>query len=827
MILSDNQLTVPGRMYKVRVKCVSTRRLTAIEWLILSCTKKFERLPSMSAKTLKYAFEEVFQFQNSELLIKPCLKNLKNLKVIQISAGDSFDYNTLRFSDIDLTELGVVMLKDGLLPGEPREIPLDIYYNPLTGKISSYNNSNVNAKEAVEFGVESDYDSEFPETTIISELQSGSIGSGRFTASKLRIEKIDSLYSSEWESTINMSIDVNEKGILTTVPTIIADGVKGKIQELLTTREINKVITNSLPESEELRIKSVLGSGKSLKTAFLNVCKNGRVLFIETRFYNMFKRNTASFKDKTLILFGCKDGFSIEKDKLLVIRVPDSFSIDGCVALNDKGEHVCFCRREFTYEDTPVVVPLAVEDKRVFDDTAAAPNWLEAVVLSHLSENIEYAALCTHPILIRSMSRVKKALTEIWDTSELTAILYDIERIQNVCNQLGTELSYIISDYLEKLINRIDFADSKTALDIVGKLLSSGALKADGVTHKRIAGLVMGKMQKPSDYAELLGILKILGITTHDEALQYDEYIGNLYSKEIVKDIILAIAGRTYTKLPEFFEYDVFFNDYNECIARIENHVSGLRFYEKNEDIDILKSVMACPDLAALQSYFEELKAKNSALMRKEINIYDVLRNNDEIKAEAYVANLNAIEEALSAVLKEAYQLEETVSASQNTETAEEGRKGKKKIYIVDTCAIMHHPELFLYFSDEEYVRIPTKVIDELGKIKDKRNIKYEAELSETARAIAREIERSYLRIFNKTNKVRFLIENAALDLLPQELDSTVPDNQILSVAMKYKDWETYIISDDGIFRLASIAQSIKPITSEEFIANHRDNYML
>lgn len=65
---------------------------------------------------------------------------------------------------------------------------------------------------------------------------------------------------------------------------------------------------------------------------------------------------------------------------------------------------------------------------------------------------------------------------------------------------------------------------------------------------------------------------------------------------------------------------------------------------------------------------------------------------------------------------------------------AQSKKNNGKKIYIVDTCALMHHPDLFLYFEDEEYVRIPTKVIDELGKIKDKRNKKYGAELSETAR---------------------------------------------------------------------------------------------
>lgn len=822
MILSDNQLIIPGKQYKVRVKCISTRRLTTIEWLILSCTKKFERLPSMSGRTLKYAFEEVFQFQNSELLIKPCLRSLRNLKVIQIAGGDSFDYNTLRFSDIDLTDLGVIMLKDGLLPGESREIPLDIYYNPLTGKISSFNNSLTGAKEAIEFGTESDYNSEFPEETIISELQSGAIGSGRFTASKFKIEEIDSLVTSDWESIITVSVDASEKGVLTTTPAIIADGVKERIQELLTTKEINRVITNSLPPAEELKIRNVIGAGKSLKTAFLNVCKNGKILFIEARFYNMFKRNTASFKEKTLVLFGGNDGFTVEKDKLLIIQIPEPFSITGCVVVNDKGEHVSFCRKEYQYENVPVVAPLAIEDVRLLDDTAAAPSWLETVAMNHLSDDIGYAALFTLPILLRSLPKVQKILLAKWSDEEPQTAFGEIKKIQSVCNQLGTEM-FDISGYVASLIERIDFTDSKNALSLVEKILTSDAVKAGSDLHKKMATQVMEKIAEPSDYSELLGILRVLGISSHDDALQYDAYVGNLYSKAVVKDIIVAIANNTYTKLPEFFELDVFFNDYAECIAQIENHVSGLRLFDKNEGTDILKSVMACPDLAALQSFVAELKAKNATLMARGINVYDVLRNNDIVKADSFATNMNAVEEALSIVLDEAYKEQETVPEKDTGENAVE--KIKKKIYIVDTCAMMHHPEIFLYFGDEEYVRVPTKVIDELGKIKDKRNLKYDTELSDTARNLAREIERSYVRIFNKTNKVRFLIENAALELLPRELDPNVPDNQILSVAMKYKDWDAYIISDDGVFRLTSLAQNIQPITSEDFIASHKDSF--
>lgn len=825
MILSDNQLVVPGSMYKVRVKCISTRRLTTIEWLILSCTKKFERLPSMAGKTLKYAFEEVFQFQNSELLIKPCLKNLQSLKVIQVAGGTSFDYGTLRFSDIYLTDLGMIMLKDGLLPGEPREIPLSIFYNPLTGKISSTNHSITGAKDAIEFGTKSDYDSHFPEETIISELQSGAIGSGRFTASKFRIEEIECLVSSDWQSTISISVNADEKGIITTTPAIIADGVKGKIQELFFTKTINSEVTGSLPSADELKIRNIIGSGKAMKTAFLNVCKNGRVLFIEAGFYNMFKRNTTSFKEKTLILFNSHEEFKIatvEKDKILIIHLPEEFPNIGCAVINDRGGHASFCKKYYTYEDKTVEVPLVVEDDSLFGNPAAALQWLETISYKRLLDDARYAGLFTLPILIKSLPKVQKLLASKWVAEDISVALGDIQKIKTVCDQLRTEM-FDIGVCLESLLDRIDFSDNKSALDIVEKIFTSGAVRLHGNLYRELAGRIIGKIKQPSDYIELLGILKVLRITSHEEALQYDNYVESLYSKAVVEDIIVAVAEGTYNRLPEFFEMDTFFNDYEECVTQIENHVSGLKIFEKCNPESILNSILACPDIAALQSFVAEFKAKNAALMVKGINVYDVLRNYDEAKAGAYIANLKELEEAISTVLDDVYKEQEPVRQIDGKTI---GDPLKRKIYIVDTCAMMHHPEIFQYFGEEEYVRVPTKVIDELGKIKDKRNSKYSSELSDTARKIAREIEYAYMRIFNETNKIRFLVENASLNLLPPELDPNVPDNQILSVALKYKDWDVSIISDDGVFRLTSIAQNIHPITSEEFISSHKESFV-
>lgn len=258
MILSENQLKVPGKMYKVRVKCVSTQRLTTIEWLILNCTKKFENLTAMKQKTLKYAFEEVFQFQNSELLIKPCLKHLRRLDVIRIEGGDKFNYDSLCFADIELTELGDIMLKDGLLPGESREISLDIYYNPLTGKMSNFNNENVNGKEVIDFGTESDYSNVFPEQHIVDGLQSGSVGGGRFTASKFRIEEIESISSMDWESVVTLTVDVNDKNELKTNPEIIEPGVRRLFTDLFYTKEITKTLTQKLPDINDLEVKHIM-----------------------------------------------------------------------------------------------------------------------------------------------------------------------------------------------------------------------------------------------------------------------------------------------------------------------------------------------------------------------------------------------------------------------------------------------------------------------------------------------------------------------------------------------------------------------------------------
>ena len=300
--------------------------------------------------------------------------------------------------------------------------------------------------------------------------------------------------------------------------------------------------------------------------------------------------------------------------------------------------------------------------------------------------------------------------------------------------------------------------------------------------------------------------------------MKYDEIINSLYSDELISDTLAVIMQEKYTKLPELFEMDSLFNSYVQAMKELEFLVSGLKLFEPANAEEIEKAIENCADVALIQAYAAEIVAKHASLLTKGVNVYTEMRKIDSEKADNFFCNIDFIKQKVAKMMSAETEVPETVASAELPETT---TSISRKMYILDTCALIHHPEILLSFKEDEYVRIPTKVIDELGKIKDKRSVKYSAEVARTAARLANDIERRYLKLFNYQNKMRLMIENAELDLLPEDLDRAVPDNQILSVALKYRDWNPIIISDDGVFRLTSLAQNIQAQKSEDFLKEH------
>ena len=130
----------------------------------------------------------------------------------------------------------------------------------MTGKINNYFNGNPEAIDAIKFGTESDYNMDFPEKLVMEELQSGAVGGGRFTASKFKIESIESMASVDWESNIIITTDVNDDGIITTNPKIVEENMKDHIDLLFLTKEITHQITNALSVIDMDQVQNIVGS---------------------------------------------------------------------------------------------------------------------------------------------------------------------------------------------------------------------------------------------------------------------------------------------------------------------------------------------------------------------------------------------------------------------------------------------------------------------------------------------------------------------------------------------------------------------------------------
>ena len=818
MIIAENPVKVPGKRFKIKVSCVSTRRLTTLEWLLLSCAKKF----SHSGYGVKEVFEKVFQFQNSELLIKPCLKSLSDLKVIRFSTGEMYDYAKLKFSGFQLTELGQVMLKDGLLPGEEREIPLDVYYNPLTGKVTTSDSQFISKTTEIEFGTESDYNLDFPEESIISGLQSGAVASGKFMAAKYRIENIERISEQDWSVNTEISVDLGDDGILSTLPEIVEPRMYANVRNILMAKDIPEKTLSRLTPLDTVVPSRIIGSGLNIKQAVQEICKNSKVLFIHSSIYDAYKKNTTFFKDKIVVVYDEDKNIQIEikqkkKEVTKFIYVPDKPQIDGVVIMNEKEESLSICKAEWEYKGKKITVPVAIEDNRMEIKNKMLSSWMDQLVQNKVLDDINYLILASLPGIKTNHKVIRNLISNKWADASIQKIVVDCKVFKNAYEKLDIvpiNLVQLVSVWEDK----IDYANPDVALEELNECVASRMIPKGSSAHVRIAGSILDVTEKPQNYVELIQMVQKLGIGSYEEALVFSSIEDKFYTKEIVKDVLREFTLKGEVKIPVLFNWDIFLSDYINCIRYVEAHISGLNIFDKANKEDLNKAIKFCPNIASLKMYFSELLSKNEYLMEEGINVHEVMASVDLNKADAIFENITNIEEILAKTIDSVY-------SSAKTKAIKNGSVSKQKVYVLDTCALIHNPKLWLFFGDEDYIRIPTKVIDELGKIKDRRSDKYSGDVAYTARMVAKNINEEYMLLFNAKNSIRLLIENADLDLLPDDLDPKVPDNQILSVALKYADCDTTIISDDNVFLLTSVSQNIKSMTGEAFIEANRGNY--
>ncbi len=843
MILFENQLKTPGKKYKLNVDCFSTRRLSAIEWLVLTCINEFHESARSSGITLKYVFEDVFKIQDSDLLINPCISELMKMGVIEIDSPNNYSIGKTILEDISLTPLGITMLADGMLPGEPRSLPVTVFYNPLTGLVHSSDSTVSKSNRAIELGDKHDYDDDYPEQLIIDELQSGRVGSGRFIASKNLVKGTSIIEETIQDCYTPLQVEVDAEGIMTTNPRIVNPTAKDILTKLCYGSLFNRDTTDSLTNANDVNAAQTIGSGDRIYESLKSIIQNGRFIFMDYNIYNLLRDKNEKVEGKIIILFNSPtSGVETQKreDDSLVIYLPDSFSVQGCSAINDSNDSVSICKGCYLYEGREIVIPLAFKDNRLRRKNTIVIKWFDGIIDKYSEKDISTAGLAALPFLASSADKRLKTILKRWDKTSLPDSLSELGKIIEVTKTIGYDL-FDEETVADSFIQKILAADGSEMLEGVSTLINLGCLKVGSEKYNQLIKYSLQNYSEIKDYDEIAKLKEAFHIEDRETAMHYDDLVEPLYNTQVLTDLINRIVFGAYEAIKELFAYDSFFNDYSNSIKQIELLVAGLRMFERMDAAELKDSIIHCPDIAKLQYNIAQISEKNSELIAAGINIFDVMKRCDASRANAFYANVNdmlSLSKGIINGIVESASIEtennkpQIGEADDSTVTELVKEEVVRSVYIVDTCAMMHRPDLFLYFSPNEYIRIPTRVIAELGSIKDrhygeeKRLTTFREEaFSTTARSLSKKIEGIYNEKMNKYNRALLIVENGDTSLLPEDLDRHTPDHIILSVALKYKNWDAHLITDDNQFRILGRSQGIDSITVDEFIKNHNQYY--
>lgn len=133
--------------------------------------------------------------------------------------------------------------------------------------------------------------------------------------------------------------------------------------------------------------------------------------------------------------------------------------------------------------------------------------------------------------------------------------------------------------------------------------------------------------------------------------------------------------------------------------------------------------------------------------------------------------------------------------------------KNKKNIYIIDTNVFVDYPDILSKIDIKYQAVLSAKVIDELDKLK----IKLDDERG-------RNVEKALKNINKSLDEPNISMELSDTSLLPSDFNAKSPDNNILTVALKFKEENPILLTSDNGLQAKAKGLRIATITLREFL---------
>ena len=792
-------LSYPCIKYRAEVSHFTSRKSTAIEWVILEAINKCEKLPNYSGISIANFFEKLFTISDADLLIRPVLISLQDIGAIIISGiDDDTELNTVAMSNLRLTPTGRKMQSLGLLPGVSSQEIFSIYYDLVEGVLKEEINLYKKKSTGISI-IDNPNEYKFPEGTI------------REWFSKIQNNKKQSKFNwltptTKIETIYPLDSELYWKNVIRKVE--LVDGMKWKISGM-EDQNIDEISLKKfdIPYPEELKIlpsieiknpddeiKKIV-SIDEIYNLIGEFIKNDDLFCVEAKYYQDVKITQPNKKNIRIgIVFGA-DKFEVKKSKMqLIIRIPDC-------ELNNQGLY-------FNTSNSVKACITTVSAGEVSKDIAIAyipkeykNNLSNAIVTTvdkyYTQDNIILFALYEIGLKDLFLEYVTNIISENKELADKAKIIESFNQKskefygKNLISATDKENFLIDEDYIIKYSKNIE-----NAKKIISEYAEINAFKQDDSLFQKMMQIVIEHVGVQDSLEDIWSFWEVITSTkkAHINWITKMELQKYLYSEKSILNFFNKFKDENILKIDEYTVVEKTIHNLKKILLRVEKLIPELNLYQTVSNEKYNEIVLAHKDiLKELYEKVRQWKKEEEEFINKVFNLDEFLKTDNPFMNVK--KNIDGLRNALATFFDDSFMK-------------------FNEVYIADTSILLNEPNLISWFDGKKTLLvIPMVVLDELDGLKNSEDKEIAKKAREVIRNISKHSNCDWLNIK----------ESSYPELISKDLDKERNDNKILSIAIKYCTKKPILLTDDTNFGNIAIANNIKTMNLESYLTTKQE----
>ena len=780
-------LSYPCIKYKAEVSHFTSRKSTAIEWVILEAINKCEKLPDYSG------------ISDADLLIRPVLISLQDIGAIIIyGIDDDTELNTVAMSNLSLTPTGREMQSQGLLPGVSSQEVFSIYYDLVEGVLKEETNL-YKIKSTGTTIIDNPNKCEFPEGTVrewFSKIQNNrKQNKFNWLTPTTKIETIYPLDSELYWKNITRKVE-------------LVDGMRWKVSDIedlnideVSLKKFNVLNLDELKNLPYLEIKNPddeikkIVSIDEINNLIGEFIKNDDLFCVEAKYYQDVKISQPNKKNLRIgIVFGA-DKFEVKKSKMqLIIHIPDydlntqglyfnvSNSVKACMTTVSAGQ---------IFKDIPIAY-IPKEYKNNLPNTIA-----NTVAKYYTQDNTILFALYELGLKDLFLEYVSSIISENKELADKAKIIESFNEKskdfygKNAILSTDKEKFLIDEDYIIKHSKNIE-----NVKKIISEYAKINAFKQDDSLFQKMMQIVIEHVGVQDSLEDIWSFWEVIASTkkAHINWITKMELQKYLYSEKSILNFFNKFKDENLFEIEEYTIVEKIILILKRISLQVEKLIPELNLYKTVSNEKYNEIVLAHKDI--LKDLYEKVrqwKKEEEEFINKVFNLDEFLKTDNPFMNVKN--NIDGLRNALATFFDDSFMK-------------------FSKVYIVDTCTLLNEPNLISWFDGKKTLLvIPMIVLDELDGLKNSEN-------EETAHK-AREV----IRNISKYNKCDWLNikESSYPELLSKDLVKEKNDNKILSIAIKYCAKKPILLTDDTNLGNIAIANNIETMTLDSYLTTKQE----